>query len=59
MGNKYIKSIEGMEYLVRAKAKDEPEDYIILPEKPKVKKYVIANGKRYEDITAEFIDCGA
>lgn len=43
--------------------KDEPpkvevEEYIIIPERVHEKRYVTYKGKRYLDVTREFIDCG-
>jgi len=39
-------------------AKDEVEEYLIIPEHVHEKRYVTFNGKRYVDVTPEFIDCG-
>lgn len=38
--------------------KDPDETLIIRPERKRRPEYVFFNGKRYRDITADFIDCG-
>jgi hypothetical protein len=37
---------------------DYVESYVIIPPRMRQKKYVTVNGKRYEDITEDIIDCG-
>lgn len=38
--------------------KEEVEEYLIIPEHVHEKRYVFFKGKRYVDVTREFIDCG-
>lgn len=40
-----------------APPKEEPK-YLIIPEKKKERKFITINGKVYEDITDQLIDCG-
>lgn len=58
MTNKNERGLQDIAYAVRGSSKQEPEDYIVLPEKVIEKKYVTINGIRYQDITEYIIDCG-
>ena len=45
-------------YLRKAKEIEENKKLIFAQERVRFKKYITIHGKRYEDITADFIDCG-
>lgn len=45
-------------YYIDREKKAEEEIYTFMPYHEKPKRYIVKNGKRYLDITAEFIDCG-
>lgn len=45
-------------YLRVERQEEEAEEIIIIPEHVHEKRYVFFKGKRYVDVTREFIDCG-